>query len=263
MIPLGDDIPLRERPWATRGLLLCIAAAWVLLQGAGLDVMRLAASVCNLGMVAGEITRAAPLGTAVHIGPDLACVVDDQPINYLTPLTSMFLHGGWAHLLGNALFLWVFGRHVENGMGRGRFVVFYVLCGLAAAAAQIAVDPSSPVPLVGASGAISGVMGAYLIMYPRARVNMLFIIVIFVRVIPLPAWLVLLYWFGLQLVLALPQLAGAENAVTSGVAVVAHVGGFIAGLALVWLFRRAPRPDGRHGAWVSGPRPYASAPPAR
>jgi membrane associated rhomboid family serine protease len=155
-----------------------------------------------------------------------------MPINFFTPLTSMFLHGGWGHLLGNCLFLWVFGNNVEDSMGRIRFPIFYVLCGLAAAFAQILVDPASPVPMVGASGAISGVLGAYLVLYPRVRVNLLVIIFIFIRIIPVPAWLMLFLWIGYQVVSGLPQLtsSGAQHA---GVAFWAHIGGFLTGMILV------------------------------
>jgi membrane associated rhomboid family serine protease len=149
----------------------------------------------------------------------------------------MFLHGGWAHLLGNALFLWVFGDNVEESMGRARFLVFYLLCGLAAAAAHVLVQPGSPIPTVGASGAISGVLGAYLVLYPHARVNMLFWFFIFIRVIPIPAWIVLAYWFVLQVVTGLPELMRVRSEVSGGVAVWAHVGGFVAGMALVKLFQ--------------------------
>lgn len=236
MIPLSDDNPTLRTPIVTIALLLVMAAVWIFVQGAELDPLRLAASVCDLGLVPGEITRGAPLGMAVPIGEGMACVVDREPINYLTPLTSMFLHGSWAHILGNALFLWVFGNNVEDSMGRLRFIVFYLLCGLVAAAAQVAMDPASPVPVVGASGAISGVMGGYVVLYPRVRVNMLFIFIIIFRIIPLPAWLVLLYWFALQVLSALPQLAGAQETVSSGVAVMAHIGGFVAGALLVKVF---------------------------
>jgi len=174
--------------------------------------------------------------------------VDNEPVNKLTPLTSIFLHGGWGHLFGNAIFLWVFGNNVEDSMGRLRFVVFYIVCGLAAAAAQMLVDPASPIPMVGASGAISGVMGAYLLLYPRVRVNMLFIFIIFFRVIPLPAWLVLLYWFGLQVITGLPQLNSLSAEGGSGVAVWAHVGGFIAGLVLIKLFEN-PRLTRQRSGW--------------
>src|SRR6185369_2966299 len=135
-------------------------------------------------------------GLGVPLTDSLACVVDRDPINYLTPLTSMFLHGGWTHLLGNALFLWVFGNNVEDSMGRVRFLIFYLLCGLAAAAAQVAASPSSPVPMVGASGAISGVLAAYLFLYPRVRVKVL----VGWFLLSLPAYLVLLSWIALQLV---------------------------------------------------------------
>jgi membrane associated rhomboid family serine protease len=236
VIPLSDDNPTLRTPIATIGLLAAMGAVWILVQGAGLDPRTLGASVCNLGLVPGEITRGARVGMAVPIGEGMACVVDRDPINWLTPLTSMFLHGSWAHILGNGLFLWVFGNNVEDSMGRLRYLAFYLLCGLIAAAAQVAMDPASPVPVVGASGAISGVMGGYVVLYPRVRVNMLFIFIIIFRVIPLPAWLVLLYWFGLQVLAALPELSGAQTTVSSGVAVMAHIGGFLAGAALVKLF---------------------------
>ncbi len=111
---------------------------WVFVQGAGLDPAALAASVCNWGMVPGELTHRARVGDGLPSGNGMACVVDDEPRNLLTPITSMFLHGGWAHLLGNGLFLWIFGNNVEDSMGRIRFIVFYLVCGLAAAAAQVA-----------------------------------------------------------------------------------------------------------------------------
>ena len=110
----------------------------------------------------------------------------------------MFLHGGWMHILGNALFFWVFGNNIEDSMGPGRFLLFFLICGLAAAAAHILVQPDSPIPTVGASGAIAGILGAYLVLYPRVRVNMLFIFVVFIKIIPIPAWVVLIYWFIVQ-----------------------------------------------------------------
>lgn len=236
MIPLSDDNPTLRFPIVTVFLLVAILAVWVLVQGAGFDEGLLAASVCNLGLVPGEITRQALLGTGVPIGQDLLCVVDNQQINLLTPVLSMFLHGGWLHLLGNALFLWVFGNNVEDVQGRGRFLAFYLICGLAAAAAHVAVSPASPVPTVGASGAISGVMGAYLVLFPRVRVRMLFIFVFIFKVIPLPAWVVLAYWFILQLLVGLPELTRSGPDLMGGVAVWAHVGGFVAGVVLAKLF---------------------------
>jgi membrane associated rhomboid family serine protease len=154
----------------------------------------------------------------------------------------MFLHGGWFHLVGNMWFLWVFGNNIEDAMGAGRFTVFYVLAGTIAALAHVFANPASPVPMVGASGAISGVMGAYLVLYPRARVDTLFFFLIFFRIIPLPAWVILGYWFVIQLL-------SAGAAAGGGVAYGAHVGGFLAGLLLVRLFaRRRPRGTGG-GAW--------------
>jgi membrane associated rhomboid family serine protease len=186
-------------------------------------------------MVPGEITHLARLGTAVPLTRTLECAVDNDPINYLTPLLSLFLHGSWMHILGNALFLWIFGRAIEDVMGPMRFLGFYLLCGLAAAAAQIIVTPASPVPTVGASGAISGVMGAYLLLFPRVRVHMFFFFFLIFRI---PAWLVLLYWFGIQVLSGLPELNSAGGEPSGGVAVWAHVGGFIAGLLLVRSFAR-------------------------
>lgn len=226
MIPIRDDNPVLRTPVVTLLLLAAMGLAWVVLQGAGLQPEVLAASVCNLGLVPGELTHLARPGLAVPIAPGLVCVVDREPINVLTPLLSMFLHGGWGHLLGNALFFWVFGDNVEDALGRGRFLLFYLVCGLAAA--QVAIDPASPVPMVGASGAIAGVLAAYVRLYPHVRVHML---VPPFFVLPFPAWLVIGWWFVLQVLTALPQVSGVR--VETGVAVLAHVGGFVAGWLLV------------------------------
>jgi membrane associated rhomboid family serine protease len=233
MFPIADENPTLRAPVMTIALLGAIFAVWFLAQGAGFDPVRLATVVCNYGMVPGEITRRAPLGIGVPIGPGMGCVIDNWAINMWTPVTSMFLHGGWGHILGNALFLWVFGNNVEDSMGHVRFLVFYLLCGLAAAALHIGLDPGSPVPTVGASGAISGVMGAYLVLYPRVRVSV-YLPPIFV--LPIPAWAVLVYWFFLQVFTGLPQMLAVDPKVSGGVAVWAHVGGFVAGVALVRLF---------------------------
>ncbi|MCE7892475.1 MAG: rhomboid family intramembrane serine protease [Sorangiineae bacterium PRO1] len=235
MIPLSDDNPTVRLPVMTILILGAMASVWLLVQGAGFDFRALAMSVCNLGLVPAELTGRQPLGTGVPIAPGLVCVVDNEPINWLTPVLSMFLHGSWAHILGNGLFFWVFGNNVEDVMGRGRFLVFYLICGLAAAAAHVLVDPASPIPTVGASGAVSGVMGAYLVLYPQVRVRMLFIFLIFFKIIPLPAWLVLLWWLGLQVLIGLPDLTRVGD-VSGGVAVWAHVGGFVAGALLIRLF---------------------------
>jgi membrane associated rhomboid family serine protease len=239
MFPIGDENHTIRTPWMTYLLLAALAAVWVLVQGAGFNELALTSSVCNLGLVAGEITGTARLGEGIPMGNGLSCIVDSEAVNWLTPVTSMFLHGGWGHLLGNALFLWVFGNNVEDSMGRLRFLVFYLLCGLAAAAAQVAINPASIVPMVGASGAISGVLGGYLLLFPKARVRVLFVLVIFIQIVRVPAWLVLLLWIGYQIVLGLPDLMGMRPDVSAGVAFWAHIGGFAAGLLLVKFFARS------------------------
>jgi membrane associated rhomboid family serine protease len=238
MFPIGDENPTLRTPIVTYLLLAALLGVWLLVQGGGFDARALAATVCNLGLVPGELTREAELGTGVPIGQGMVCVVDREAINWLTPLTSMFLHGSWMHLLGNGLFLWVFGNNVEDSMGRWRFLGFYLLCGLAAAAAQVAVGPASAVPMVGASGAISGVLGGYLLLYPRVRVRVLFILIIFIRVFRIPAYLVLLWWIGYQILSGLPELMAVDPDVSGGVAFWAHIGGFAAGLLLIKLFAR-------------------------
>jgi membrane associated rhomboid family serine protease len=156
---------------------------------------------------------------------------------YVTALTSMFLHAGWMHLIGNMLFLWIYGDNLEEEMGHVGFLLFYLAAGLAAAGLQGLADPRSMIPMVGASGAIAGVMGGYLLLFPRAKVDVLFIFLIFFRIFAIPAWIVLGIWFAVQLFsgFTIPGDAG-------GVAYWAHAGGFIAGLALtlpVWLRRGA------------------------
>jgi len=255
MIPLSDENPTLRTPVMTYLLLAAMLGTWVLVQGAGFDTYRLAASVCNFGLVPAELTHSRPIGFTVPIGAGMGCSIDNEPINVFTPLISMFLHGSWMHLLGNALFFWVFGNNIEDSMGRVRFLVFYLVCGLAAAATHVLVDPTSPVPTVGASGAISGIMGAYLVLYPRVRVRMLFIFLIFFKVFEIPAWAVLLWWFAVQVISGLPQLNEVSPAVSGGVAVWAHVGGFVTGVVLVKLFendklvgRRTAVSDAR-GVW--------------
>lgn len=232
MIPLGDDLATRRVAWVNYLIIATCFAVWILVQGAGLNPIQLATSVCDLGLVPGEITHVAPLGTAVPLGNGMACVVDNSAINIFTPFISMFLHGSWSHILGNMLFLWVFGDNIEDAMGHGRYLAFYLLCGMVAAVAHIASSPGSPVPTVGASGAISGVMGAYLVLYPNVRIRMFFFI-FFARV---RAWLVLVYWFLLQVFEGVSQLGPMRPDVSSGVAVWAHVGGFVTGLLLVKAF---------------------------
>lgn len=222
-------------PVMTYAIIAANIASWVLIQGAGMNEPTLAASVCNYGMVPGEITRMAEIGTGVPLGDGMACVIDSEAVNTVTPLTSMFLHGSWAHLIFNLLYFWVFGNNIEDSMGRIRFLAFYLICGLVAAAAHIMVGPASPIPTVGASGAISGIMGAYLILYPRIHVRMFFPPLFLFRV---RAWVVLLLWIGGQLLSGLPELTTMRPEVSSGVAFWAHIGGFVAGLVLVKFFEK-------------------------
>lgn len=229
-IPLHDDNPRRTKPVITIALVAACALSWLFVQGAG-SGYAFAWSLCELGMIAGELTGYAA-GIAVPIGDGLACVVDAQPA-WHTVLTSMFMHGDWLHLIGNLWFLWLFGDNVEERLGHGGFVLFYVVCGVAAAGAQLAIDPSSPVPMVGASGAISGVMGAYVVMFPHVPVRVLTVLIVFITVVRVPAIMMLGFWFLLQILGGLPQLGAAE----AGVAFWAHVGGFVAGLVIAFAVR--------------------------
>jgi membrane associated rhomboid family serine protease len=237
MFPVSDDNPTLRTPVVTYALLAVTLLVWLVGEGGGGllsgDAYRMAMSVCNYGLVPGELTGRVPVGFALPMGPGLACLVDRDPINWLTPVISIFLHGGWMHLIGNSLYLWVFGNNVEDSMGRGRFLAFYLICGVAAAAAHVLVSPSSPVPTVGASGAISGVLGAYLVLYPRVRVRIFIPPFFLFRV---TAWLMLVWWFVTQVVTGLPELSPLRRDISGGVAVWAHVGGFLTGALLVKLF---------------------------
>jgi membrane associated rhomboid family serine protease len=161
-------------------------------------------------------------------------LIPDQ-LRLTTFITSMFLHGGWLHLIGNMWFLWVFGSHIEDAMGSAKFLIFYLISGIASGAVQFLTSLGSPVPTIGASGAIAGVMGAFLILYPRVRVLTLIFIVVFVTTIDLPAAFMLIYWFALQLLSGLGSLTSVSQA--QGIAWFAHVGGFLAGILLVRIFQ--------------------------
>ena len=253
MLPIRDDNPTEMFPFFTLGIIAACTAVWVMVQGAGLNEGLLASSVCEYGAIPGEVTgRAAD--AEVPLGPGLVCRLGG--LTWPTLFTSMFLHGSWMHLLGNMWFLWIFGNNVEDSMGHLRFLAFYLLSGLAASAAHLMSDPGSAIPTVGASGAISGIMGAYLLLYPRARVMTLFYIVFFIRFVELPAWFMLGYWFLIQLL-----SAGVQSPEGGGVAFWAHIGGFVAGVLLVIPFRnprlvrakrahvKLPRAELEHGGW--------------
>ena len=231
MFPLRDENPTLGNSLMTFAIIGINAAVWIFVQGFGTDPA-LSISVCEFGAIPGDLLGTLPDGVSVPMGPRMECRIGGPP-NWLSPLTSMFLHGGWFHIIGNLWFLSIFGDNVEDAMGPGRFALFYLLCGLAAVAAQVASDPTSALPMVGASGAIGGVMGAYAVLYPRAPVRVLFFFGFFFTTIAVPAVAMLGFWFLIQLLGGIPALEGGGG----GVAFWAHVGGFVAGVALVFAFR--------------------------
>jgi membrane associated rhomboid family serine protease len=252
MFPYKDENPTFHPTIVTWALVGLNVAVWVLVQGFGSEPA-LTRSVCHLGLIPGELLGTVAEGTTVPLGPAANCQIGAP--NAFTPLTSMFLHGGWLHLAGNMLFLWVFGDNVEDSMGHVRFLIFYVLCGLAAAGAQMALNPGSAVPMVGASGAIGGVMGAYVVLYPKVRIRVLIFLGIFITTIVVPAYLMLGYWFFLQILGGLPSLAGEGGG--GGTAFGAHVGGFAAGALLILVFKK-PERVAAHKAAISA-MPYMPA----
>ncbi|HEX5385836.1 MAG TPA: rhomboid family intramembrane serine protease [Gemmatimonadales bacterium] len=231
MFPYRDDNPTLRTPVVTLAIIALNAAVWVLVQGAGTEPA-LSRSVCELGLIPAEFLHIVRPGSTLRLAPNVACVLGYGE-SWYTPLTSMFLHGSWFHILGNMWFFWIFGNNVEDSMGRGRFFAFYTICGLAAAAVQTFLNQGSAIPMIGASGAISGVMGAYVLLYPRVKVHMLVILVVFVTTIAVPAYLMLGYWFFIQLLGGTAALGSDQG----GVAFWAHVGGFIAGALLIVPFQ--------------------------
>ncbi len=228
MLPIRDENPTLRPPVVTYALIAINVAVWVLVEGMGRDPA-LSRSICALGLIPAEL-----LGQAQGTVPMGTMLCPLEPSRALhTPLTSMFLHGGWFHLIGNMWFLHVFGNNVEDVMGRFRFLVFYLLSGLAAAAAQTLAGPTSLIPMVGASGAIGGVMGSYVLLYPRAGIVTFVFLGFFARMMVIPAFVMLGYWFVLQLLSG----AMAQGGEGGGTAFWAHVGGFLAGVALTPLFR--------------------------
>jgi len=230
MFPLRDENPTVHTSVATFIIIGVNVALWALIQGLG-SHPALAKSVCRFGLIPGELLGTVAAGTRVPLGRSLACVVSGDP-NWITMITSMFMHGGWFHLIGNMWFLGVFGDNVEDVMGHVRFSLFYLVCGLAAAAAQMVSNPSSAVPMVGASGAIGGVMGAYVVLFPRAPVHLLVFLGFLITRVVVPAFFMLGYWLLLQLLGGVFSLGVASG----GTAFWAHVGGFVAGIVLVKLF---------------------------
>jgi rhomboid family protein len=233
MFPYRDENETQRMPIVTGVIIALNMLAWILVQGAG-SSLALAKSVCELGLIPGELTLSLPPGTAFPMGEGIACATD--PGRQLSNvITSMFLHGSWMHILGNMWFLWIFGNNIEDSMGHGRFIAFYLICGLAAAMGQVLASPNSPIPMVGASGAISGVMGAYLLLFPRVKVYAIIPLGFIFTSVGMPAWVMLGYWFVIQIISGVVSIGGEGG----GVAFWAHAGGFIAGLVLIKLFIRA------------------------
>ncbi|HOT91888.1 MAG TPA: rhomboid family intramembrane serine protease [Anaerolineae bacterium] len=220
MIPLGDDIPSRRFPTVTLGLIVVntLVFFFEVLLGPRADLLA-------------QMFGATP----IHIMTGWT-----NPLTLVTLFTAMYLHGGWAHLIGNMLYLWIFGDNVEDRMGHGRFFVFYTLCGVLSGMAQVLAMPTSRVPAIGASGAIAGVLGAYLLLFPHARIRTLIPLFFFYTTIYLPAILVLGGWFLVQFLNGIASLS--VNVQVGGVAWWAHIGGFASGMLLMPIFRQKQPP---------------------
>ncbi|MCC6863978.1 MAG: rhomboid family intramembrane serine protease [Rhodobacteraceae bacterium] len=235
MFPIRDHNPSGRRPYVTHLLIVLNVVIFITYcLGPGSDMM-----IVRFFMTWGLVPARIAYGDG-----------------YWTVLTSMFLHDGWMHLLGNMLFLYIFGDNMEDRMGHVPFLLFYLCTGFAAALAQFVTDPTSMVPMVGASGAIAGILGGYLLLYPKARVDVIFIFIIFFKVFPIPAWITLGVWFALQL------FSGATTHIDDGgIAYWAHVGGFVAGLALTLpTFLRLGGPRFWHVTNGTPPNPKAVYP---
>jgi membrane associated rhomboid family serine protease len=211
MIPLRDVIPSRTTPYITITIIILNALAW--LFEVSLDPALLNRFLTTYGVV---------------------------PASFSAPtlITSMFLHGSWMHIIGNMWYLWIFGDNVEDRLGHGRFIVFYLLCGIAAALGQVFMDPTSTLPTIGASGAIAGVMGGYFVLYPQSRVLTIVTLVIFWEIIEVPAYVLLGFWFVMQLFSAGTIAVTASSHGSGGVAFAAHVAGFLVGVGGVFVFRK-------------------------
>ena len=229
MIPLRDANPTRRTPLVTVSLIIAcfVVFAWELgLLASGGDPA-LDAFITRWGVVPAELTAAWQNGQFVSI-------------ETATLVTSQFLHGGWFHLLGNMLYLWIFGNNVEDRFGRPGFLAFYLFGGMLAGLSQVAINPTSTVPTIGASGAIAATLGAYFVLFPRARVTSLVFLGFFYQLIAVPAAIVLGFWFVLQVIDGLGSL-GASNAIETNIAFFAHIGGFVAGALVALPFRLRDR----------------------
>jgi len=230
MFPLRDENPTLNPPRATIIIIAINILAWVFLQGFGTDP-ELGSSLCQFGLIPGDLLGNLQPGSGFRISENLVCIIATDNYTY-SLISSMFMHGGWMHIIGNMWFLWVFGDNVEDIMGSVRFVIFYLLCGLGAAAAQILSNPTSAIPMVGASGAIGGIMGAYALLYPRAHVHTFIFLGFYATTVAIPAIFMLGYWFLLQLLGGVPAIGASSG----GVAFWAHIGGFLVGIGLIKIF---------------------------
>jgi membrane associated rhomboid family serine protease len=240
LFPLKDNIPTARFPLVTVVLIAINTIVYFVLQKGGITTAPGDAGVVDYGWIPYEISH--PGQQCIAQGQNIACGdVSGQPSLLVTAFTSMFMHGSVLHLGGNMLFLWIFGNNVEDSMGRIKFIIFYLLGGLAALALQTAIDPNSAVPTIGASGAIAAVLGGYILLYPRARVLTAVLIILFFTLIEIPAMWFLVIWFGEQLVLGALGLT-TPGSTGGGVAYFAHVGGFAFGLLAIRTFatRRSP-----------------------
>jgi membrane associated rhomboid family serine protease len=238
MIPIRDNIPTSRPPVVTYALIAANVLVYFLWQRGGISLgdpsnLHYQCQVQEWSAIPYELThhRALPLPSQ--------CGVDDAP-TYLTPFTAMFMHGGLLHLGGNMLFLWIFGNNVEDSMGPVKFLIFYLLGGIAAMALQVLVGPSSQIPTLGASGAIAAVLGGYILLFPRARVVTVIFIIFFFTIVELPALVVLGIWFVEQAFVGIRDLDGSQG---GGVAYFAHVGGFVFGLLAIRAFSSRKRVD--------------------
>jgi len=238
MIPLRDVIPSRTVPVVNITIIVLNALVFAL------ELLLDSCQPDPVGFPAGGLCVAVPSFLQGRSTNEFIIAFGLIPaaFSWVTVLTSMFVHGGWLHFGGNMLYLWIFGDNVEDRMGHGRYVVFYLLCGTAAALAQTIMSPNSTIPMVGASGAIAGVMGAYFVMYPHSRIVTLLPIFIFIQIIEVPAILFLGIWFAMQFLSGVGSIAtAATRQPVGGVAFWAHVAGFVAGVAGVFVFRRPER----------------------
>jgi len=227
MIPYKDENPTHHLPIITFAIIGLNVFSWLIIQGFG-EPAALSKSVCQYGAIPGALLGSASFNSAT----DLVCPSVRQ--SWITVFTSMFMHGGWFHLIGNMWFLWIFADNIEDALRPFKFIIFYLLGGIAAVAAQMISNPDSVVPMVGASGAIGGIMGAYARLFPKVKVHIAIILGFFIMRRTIPAIWMLGLWLGLQGVSAFMAMqSGAQG----GVAFWAHIGGFVAGFILIPLFR--------------------------